>query len=463
MDQRTTLSRVLEQEGRRQSWLARHAGVHASEISRIVNRGLVPSDAIKGKIAAALDRPVDQLFPAAGALAVAVQAPSLRPSDRHNLHGQDTGREALTPASLATLLACERKFQRQHVERLAREGAPTALDLSAAFTAALDAADPDAGAAALGEDRTGATVVREAARAHLARHGGERLVRGAELRVRLRNPATGAYSRTFDLAVRLDGVTPSGAEVVQDRLVGQLRRGELPRALELDRRVSLEAYALWRAYGVLPAVRVRMALKPAIRQTQRESFDEYLARIGAEYAARPDHYLAEETAHRTLADLLRLEQELWRWAEQVRAARADGLYPRNVSRCHDFGGCPYLPLCRRDRGAQRRYHERVAVPVAPPDGAYTARLADAGVFADGAGAPVLKLTWEPLGGGHAWTVLADGGAGRRTLRALGTGGDASAARGGYYELIVATRDGVRETAIAATGVEHAEPAEPAAY
>jgi transcriptional regulator with XRE-family HTH domain len=64
MDKRTQLGRVMDEEGRRQSWLAKRVGVHESEISRIVNRGLVPSDRVKHRIADALGQPVDALFPA---------------------------------------------------------------------------------------------------------------------------------------------------------------------------------------------------------------------------------------------------------------------------------------------------------------------------------------------------------------------------------------------------------------
>lgn len=397
---------------------------------------------------------------------------ALRPPDRDNLHGQDTGRAALTHASIATLLACEQKFFRQYEERLAPNVAPAALDMSAAFTTAIERGDPEAGARALLAKHAeadesvlvNATIVREAGRAYLRRHGRERLVRGLDVRVRLRNPATGAFSRTFDLVCRVDAVTADRMELVQDRLVAQIRHGELPRQLRLDRRVSLESYALWRAYGALPdQARCRLTLKPGIRQTKKESFDEYLARIAEEYATRPDHYLVEQPAHRTEADFLRLEQELWRWAEQVRAARADGLYPRNVSRCHDFGGCAFLPICGRERGAQRRYHRRPDALAAPPDGGYSAVLADADAFVDGSGDDVVKLTWRAVGGadgGRPWTVLAAADAAGRQLRALGVDVDGARTlpalrraiaerRGGYYEVTVRTTDGVRETTVVA--------------
>jgi len=59
---RTRLAEVLADEGRSQRWLASRAGIHESHLSRIVN-GLPPGPDTQAAIAAALDRPVDDLFP----------------------------------------------------------------------------------------------------------------------------------------------------------------------------------------------------------------------------------------------------------------------------------------------------------------------------------------------------------------------------------------------------------------
>jgi transcriptional regulator with XRE-family HTH domain len=50
-------------EGRRQSWLAREVGIDQADLSRIANRGLIPSDEVQQKIAEALGRTVDELWP----------------------------------------------------------------------------------------------------------------------------------------------------------------------------------------------------------------------------------------------------------------------------------------------------------------------------------------------------------------------------------------------------------------
>ena len=64
MDHSTPLRRVLESEGRRQSWLAAKVGKDPADMSRIVN-GMVPSEPTRAAIADALGRHVDELWPPA--------------------------------------------------------------------------------------------------------------------------------------------------------------------------------------------------------------------------------------------------------------------------------------------------------------------------------------------------------------------------------------------------------------
>jgi hypothetical protein len=59
----TPLKRIMLAEGRRQSWLAGRVGVDQGEISRIVNRGLVPDEPVRVAIAITLGRKVEELWP----------------------------------------------------------------------------------------------------------------------------------------------------------------------------------------------------------------------------------------------------------------------------------------------------------------------------------------------------------------------------------------------------------------
>lgn len=61
----TRLKRILKEEGRTQSWLARKVGVHRNTVLQWMHvYGDHPSDANQRAIADALGRTVDDVFPA---------------------------------------------------------------------------------------------------------------------------------------------------------------------------------------------------------------------------------------------------------------------------------------------------------------------------------------------------------------------------------------------------------------
>lgn len=305
----------------------------------------------------------------------------LRPPEEVNLAGQDTGRDHLSQTSLKTFLTCQQQYQYHYEQRLSPAVTSTPLAVGRAFAHALEQGEPEAGARLLrleasveaeraagnpwvaapdvDEVEVMATVAREAARCYLAAYGRHE-TREVELRARVRNPARGGrYSLTHDLMARLDAVSADWTTLFEDKLVSQIPRASLAAKVRLDRQVHIEAYLIWRTTGVLvTSVHYRMTLKPQIRQRQKETRDEYLQRIADDYAARPEHYLAEETVHPTLDDFLRLERELWRWAESLRESRRDGTWPRNTGACHEYGGCRFLPLCAGEPGALNQFVER---------------------------------------------------------------------------------------------------------
>lgn len=308
----------------------------------------------------------------------------LRPPDLENLAGVETDRGHLSHSSLNTFLTCEQLWHLHYDRRLELNVKPEPLAVGAAFAHALEHADPNAGykllldehAAAkaeyegnpwvvvpdLDEAIKQATIVRAASRAYLNRYEGRGEFREHEMRVRIRNPLTGRPSLTFDLLGRVDAISADGTAMVEDKFRGQIPNPvQLARALKLDRQVTIGCYLRWRTTGSAPEkVLYRTTRKPTIKQRQNETLDEYLERVDHDYVERPDFYLHEAEVTRTPEDFLRFEQELWRWAEQARSARTDGVYPRNTSACHDFSGCRFLPLCSREPGAEHLFHERPA-------------------------------------------------------------------------------------------------------
>jgi hypothetical protein len=292
--------------------------------------------------------------------------PILRPAEGINLRDEDTDREYLSHSRIGILLACQRKYELHYERRLERIDRGEARELGSAFQAAVEHRSPEHGfdlVMAKADDvltsqdhdalRVQATIVRAATRLYLdrwvdGRQDQER--REMEYRVQLRSPWTGAYSRTFDLKGYADGVTEHGdtarwLSLTENKLVGRITNTQVQK-LPLDRQVTLSCYGLWRATGLpVTEVNYRYVKKPAIKQKQTETIDQFLARLAADYEERPDFYAHEEPLYRTTEDLLRVEAELWMWAEDIRNLRRQRVYPRNTASCDDYGGCDYLPIC----------------------------------------------------------------------------------------------------------------------
>jgi hypothetical protein len=213
--------------------------------------------------------------------------------------------------------------------------------------------------------RINQAIVRAAAALYLRRWPspvGE--AREFEYRVRLRSPWTGRYSQTFDLQGFADGLidrSDAWLELVENKLVGRIDQITVQR-LPLDRQLQLGRYGVWRATGrPVNRVHYRWVKKPSIKQRQGETVDEFTDRLAADYEAREDFYSYEPPpSYITAADLLRIEAEIWIWAEQLRALRRQRIYDRNTASCSDFGGCVFIPICSGDPDAEHLYYRREA-------------------------------------------------------------------------------------------------------
>jgi hypothetical protein len=298
----------------------------------------------------------------------------IEPPECINLHpDSERWNNVLSPTSIDGLLACEEKHRLSRVERLEPTVKAVPLEMGAAFAKATEHADPGRGAAAymaswkVAHEQHGAspwavvpsreqaeinaTIVEAGARTYLARYGASEL-REQTFRVPIRGGG-------HDLLCRVDGRSEGGSELFEDKFVSRIDRRNMERRLRLDRQVSIEFYSAWRATGVLAErMNYRMTLKAALRRGRRESHDQFLDRLAADYAERPDHYLAEFEATRTLESFERLEQELAAWSMRLVFLKATQSWTRNTARCSDFSGCEFLPLCSDEPGARHQYVER---------------------------------------------------------------------------------------------------------
>jgi hypothetical protein len=97
--------------------------------------------------------------------------------------------------------------------------------------------------------------------------------------------------------------------------------------------------------------------KPALRQRQRESREEFISRIEQDYLDRADEYFsrlwvwvpnAAETA----------KQRIVGSQAMLDSVAGHPVYPRNESSCLSFGRCPFLPICQGYDSAAEMFEVR---------------------------------------------------------------------------------------------------------
>jgi hypothetical protein len=196
----------------------------------------------------------------------------------------------------------------------------------------------------------------------------------AEFRTALRNPDTGATSRTWELAGKLDGL-------VRDRRDGRVLvlehktssedvspGSEYWQRLRMDSQVSTyfagakalghEASAC--LYDVLsipglkplkatPVEKRKYTAKGALYAAQREvdeTPDEYRNRLLEAYIEEPTRYFARGEVQRLEAQLEEAERDAWAMGRMLREAELEERAPRNPDVCLRFGRrCPFFAVC----------------------------------------------------------------------------------------------------------------------
>ncbi len=190
------------------------------------------------------------------------------------------------------------------------------------------------------------------------------------------NPATGAASRSFTLAGKVDGIVKRDGQyfLLEHKTASLIDSGYLER-LWGDFQIQLYCWYVeqtfgWRISGII----YNILAKAKLRQRQGETEDEYQARCAeliaksksgkttarrklpetdeefqarlAEWHAQPDAFHREMLfVSRDQFDTLRAE--LWELTRSFLDARRRGIYYQNTSQCFQYGRpCPYFALCR---------------------------------------------------------------------------------------------------------------------
>ncbi len=190
------------------------------------------------------------------------------------------------------------------------------------------------------------------------------------------NPATGAASRSFTLAGKVDGIVKRDGQyfLLEHKTASLIDSGYLER-LWGDFQIQLYCWYVeqtfgWRISGII----YNILAKAKLRQRQGETEDEYQARAAElmaksksgkttakrklsetdeEFQARLAEWYAQPDAfHREMLFVSRdqfetLRAELWELTRSFLDARRRGRYYQNTSQCFQYGRpCPYFALCR---------------------------------------------------------------------------------------------------------------------
>jgi len=190
------------------------------------------------------------------------------------------------------------------------------------------------------------------------------------------NPATGAASRSFRLAGKVDGIVRTGEEyfILEHKTVSQIDSDYLER-LWTDFQITIYAHYVEQTMGIpITGILYNVLVKARLQQSRGETEEEFEARR-AELLARSktgrttarrrepesdgefqrrlaEKYTDPAMFHRERLYLSReqfeiLRAELWELTQAFLDARRRGVFYQNTSFCFNYQRpCPYFALCR---------------------------------------------------------------------------------------------------------------------
>jgi len=280
-----------------------------------------------------------------------------------------TGLSRLTATRLATLRACPRQHYYRYELGLSRIKDAAALRLGAAFHAGIEAHSKGASAedavarategyARIPEwtDPVEWAVEHETVNALLAGHfwryekdDVEVIAPEVVFEIPLVNPDTGAKSRTFCLAGKIDAIAELAdgrVAVLEYKTCGEDIGPDSDYWLRLRCDLQISQYVLAaRAIGYdIATVLYDVTRKPTIRLRKNETPEEYGERLLTDIGDRPDYYFQRREIPRFEDDLIEFQSELWQQAQQLIESRKRSRWFRNVSRM-TCSNCQFSDLC----------------------------------------------------------------------------------------------------------------------
>lgn len=122
--------------------------------------------------------------------------------------------------------------------------------------------------------------------------------------------------------------------------------------LPLNIQLLLYFWAEWKEHGANRAkvIVYDAVVKPKIRQKKNETRKEYFERLKNLYIEDPKKYFVREELKFPIKRLQKFDERLIKYIRHMRRAKANPKeeIEKNTNACDDFGGCPYLSICRKE-------------------------------------------------------------------------------------------------------------------
>lgn len=189
------------------------------------------------------------------------------------------------------------------------------------------------------------------------------------------NPFTGHAMRAFTVTGKIDGLLfygePRRVDLIEDKFTSQITPVMVQR-VPLDEQITEYVEALAQHGWPATRVRYRHTRVPSINPEKAKTFktkpdkpeeplDEFRQRLTEDVEERTSFYMDEQVLY--LSDDQLRDYKAGRWVtakeilEKRRLSRSIGMsaFPKNTSKCLDFGGCEFLPLCEGQPDAIELY------------------------------------------------------------------------------------------------------------
>jgi len=122
--------------------------------------------------------------------------------------------------------------------------------------------------------------------------------------------------------------------------------------LPLNIQLLMYFWAEWKEHGANRAkiITYDAAVKPKIRQKKNETRKEFFERVKALYIEDPKKYFVREELKFPIKRLQNFDKRLIKYIKHMRRAKENPRdeIEKNTNACDDFGGCPYLAICRKE-------------------------------------------------------------------------------------------------------------------